>query len=52
MTQYELRTARNNPFMAFDNLNRAIEYQLAHQKRVGTKLRLFKVERVEQEIAA
>lgn len=52
MTQYELRTASNRPFMAFDNLHRAMEYQMAHQKRVGTKLRLFEVRRVEQEIAA
>jgi hypothetical protein len=52
MTQYELRSIKGRPLMAFDNLNRAIEYQMAHQKRIGTKLRLFEVRRVEQELAA
>lgn len=52
MTQYELRTTSGRPFMAFDTLHRATEYRAAHHKRVGVKLRLFEVKRVEQEIAA
>lgn len=48
---YEIRTVRDTPVYAFDNEFRAKEELAKATKRVGTKLRLIKITRVEEEIA-
>lgn len=52
MTQYEIRTCRDRPVFAYDDLARAkLEMRRAEQ-RIGIKLRLIEITRVEKEIAA
>lgn len=45
---YHIRTVRNAPVFAFDNLTRAREEMLKAQKRIGCKLRIVKVTHVEE----
>lgn len=52
MTHYELHTRSNNAFMAFVDKTRALKFRDQHFARVGVKLRLFEVRKVEQEVAA
>lgn len=48
---YEIRTMRDTPVYAFDSEFRAKEELAKATKRVGTKLRLIRITRVEEEIA-
>ena len=50
-TTYELRTVRDTPVYSFDNETRAREEMRKATKRIGTKLRLIKITRVEEELA-
>lgn len=50
-TTYELRTVRDTPVYSFDNETRAREEMRQHTKRIGTKLRLIRITRVEEELA-
>ena len=48
---YEIRTTRNTPVYRFDNEHRAKDELAKATKRIGTKLRLVKITRVEEEVA-
>jgi len=48
---YELRTMRNRPVSAFDNVARAKDELHAAEKRIGTKLKLVEITRIEKEIS-
>lgn len=50
-TTYELRTVRDTPVYSFDNETRAREEMHKATKRIGTKLRLIRITRVEEELA-
>ena len=47
---YEIRTTRNTPVYRFDNEYRAKDELAKAAKRIGTKLRLVKITRVEEEL--
>lgn len=47
---YEIRTVRNTPVYSFDNEYRAKDELAKAAKRIGTKLRLVKITRVEEEL--
>ena len=47
---YEIRTMRNKPVYVFDNLDNAKKELARSEKRVGIKLRIVEVMRVEREI--
>jgi len=47
---YELRTVRDTPVYSFDNEMRAREEQIKASKRIGTKLKLVKIIKTEEEI--
>lgn len=49
-TSYELRTTRNTPVYAFDNETRARQELEKASRRIGTKLKLVRVTRVEEEL--
>lgn len=49
-TSYEIRTLRNRPVFAFDDEARARQELARSIGRVGTRLRLVKITRVEEEI--
>ena len=48
---YELRTMRDRPVFAFDNIDRAKDELRLAEKRIGTKLKLVEITRSEKEIA-
>lgn len=52
MTQvsYQIRTVRDKPIFAYDNLLRAQEEKLKAEKRVGCKMKIVKVTHIEEEI--
>lgn len=47
---YEIRSVRGTPVYAFDNEARARDAWRQAEKRVGGKLRLFKIIKTEEEI--
>ena len=47
---YEIRTMRDRPVFAFDSEPRAREELAKATKRVGTKLRLVKVTKLEEDV--
>lgn len=49
---YEIRTSRNAPVFSFDNKHRAKQELAQAEKRLGTRLRLVEVRRVERGIPA
>lgn len=51
MITYEIRTMRNAPVYAFDNIERAKQELRKSEKRIGTKLVLVEITRVEREIS-
>lgn len=48
---YEIRTMRGTPVQIFDNEKRARSEMLQKEKRVGVKMQLFKIVRVEELVA-
>lgn len=52
MTQvsYQIRTVRDKPISAYDNLPRAQEEKLKAEKRVGCKMKIVKVTHIEEEV--
>ena len=54
MTQvsYQIRTVRDKPIFAYDNLLRAQEEKLKAEKRVGCKMKIVKVTHIEEEVDA
>lgn len=52
MTQvsYQIRTIRNTPIYAYDNLLRAQEEKRKAEKRVGCKMKIVKVTHIEEEV--
>ena len=53
MTQvsYQIRTVRDKPIFAYDNLLRAQEEKLKAEKRVGCKMKIVKVTHIEEVVA-
>jgi hypothetical protein len=49
-TVYELRTARGKSVFSYDCLERARIDSRTHERRIGVKLHIFKVTRVEEAI--
>lgn len=47
---YEIRTSRNVPVFAYDNLGRAKIGLKDAEKRVGIKMRLYEIVRTERDI--
>lgn len=47
---YEIRSVRGTPVYAFDNETRARDAWRQAEKRIGGKLRLFKVIKTEEEL--
>ncbi len=50
-TTYELRTARNARVFSYDSLERARIDSRTHERRIGVKLHIVKVTRVEEVVA-
>lgn len=47
---YEIRTMRNTPVHIFDSEARAREEQRQAERRIGTKLKLIKITKTEEEL--
>lgn len=48
---YEVRTSRNARVFAYDNLQRAREECAQAEKRIGCKMRIFKITHHEEEVS-
>lgn len=49
---YEIRTHANAPVFSFDNEHRAKQELANAEKRLGTRLRLVEISRIERDIPA
>lgn len=48
---YEIRTMRGRPVFSFDDIARAKDALRTNEKRLGIKLRLVEITRVEKELS-
>ncbi len=47
---YQVRTLRDTPVYSFDSLLRAQEERLRAEQRVGCKMKLVRITRIEEEV--
>lgn len=50
-TTYELRTTRGRAIFAFDDETRARQERIKAEQRVGIKMELWRVDRVEERVS-